>query len=810
LQKKLTFKLLLLFFILISYSQSVWSQVATVVDEETMSPLSSATFTAEGVPSLAITNSQGKANIAAFKNSEVIEIRLLGYETTYLSYANIDTLDFEIRLERADFDLDQVVISSNRRIERDRVISNRVRKIDPKSIYLQNPQTTADLLGTTGEVFIQKSQQGGGSPMIRGFSTNRLLIAVDGIRMNTAIFRSGNLHNVISLDPLAMEGAEVIFGPGSVIYGSDAIGGVMSFQTITPQFATNDELLVSGRGVARYSTANNERTAHVDATLSGKKWASATSISFSDFNDLRMGSKGPDDYLRGFRAAGGVFRDTALVNDDPEIQVGSAYSQINAMQKVRFSPNAAWDFSYGFHYSTTSDIPRYDRLIRTDSEGLPRSAEWRYGPQNWMMNNLNVTHRTSGSFYDIATVRLAYQIFEESRIDRDFNGTERFTQEESVDAYSINLDFTKTIGKGKELIYGAEFVLNQVESVGKVETYDSFFPVESPVAPRYPDSDWASYGVYATYRQELADYLAVNAGARFNGFDLDARFDTTLFPLPFERAQLNNSAVTGSLGLVYEKYSDIRIGGAISTGFRAPNVDDIGKIFDSEPGSVVVPNDDLEAEYATNFEVGVSKVFAKKVKAGITGYYTFLNNALVRRDFTLNGQDSVIYQGDLSQVQAIQNAAEARVFGIQAELEVILPQDFKLSSQFNWQDGEEELDDGSTSASRHAAPWFGITRLQWIKRKITLEVNTQYSGEVSFDDLNVGERGKPYLYALDQNGNPYSPSWYTLNFRSRYSFNENISCSVGLENITDQRYRPYSSGLAAAGRNLVISVAAVF
>jgi hemoglobin/transferrin/lactoferrin receptor protein len=143
-------------------------------------------------------------------------------------------------------------------------------------------------------------------------------------------------------------------------------------------------------------------------------------------------------------------------------------------------------------------------------------------------------------------------------------------------------------------------------------------------------------------------------------------------------------------------------------------------------------------------------------------------------------------------------------------LEVILPSNFSLSSQFNWQDGEEELDDGSTSAARHAAPWFGLTRLRYTDASVTLEFNAQYSGEVAFEDLNVGERGKSYLYASDENGNPYSPSWYTLNFRATYQLSQMWLISAGVENLTDQRYRTYSSGIAAAGRNAVLSATARF
>ena len=157
-------------------------------------------------------------------------------------------------------------------------VPSKIVAISSEEIALQNPQTAADLLGISGNVFIQKSQQGGGSPMIRGFATNRLVYTIDGVRMNTAIYRGGNLQNVISLDPFTIEHAEVLFGPGSVIYGSDAIGGVMSFQTLTPQFSLDDKPFFTGKVVTRTASANNEKTAHLDVNAGWKKWVFITSI----------------------------------------------------------------------------------------------------------------------------------------------------------------------------------------------------------------------------------------------------------------------------------------------------------------------------------------------------------------------------------------------------------------------------------------------------------------------------------------------------------------------------------------------------
>ena len=125
--------------------------------------------------------------------------------------------------------LQEIVISGNRWCQEIDVIPTKITRLNLEQTNAYNPQTAADMLGLSGEVFIQKSQYGGGSPMIRGFSTNRLLYSVDGVRMNSAIFRSGNLQNVISLDPFAIRETEILFGPGAVSYGSDAIGGVMLF-----------------------------------------------------------------------------------------------------------------------------------------------------------------------------------------------------------------------------------------------------------------------------------------------------------------------------------------------------------------------------------------------------------------------------------------------------------------------------------------------------------------------------------------------------------------------------------------------------
>ena len=783
---------------------SLFAQVVTVRDLSTNNPLELVSIYNQDPNRSILTNSSGKADISKLDKNKKIVFRILGYEKLELTYDEVKQANFDVYMKATTISLDNVVVTSNRWEENKSNIPNTIKIVSPRDIEFQNPQTTADMLSMSGNVFIQKSQLGGGSPMIRGFATNRLLIVVDGVRMNTAIFRSGNLQNVISLDANALDHAEVIFGPGSVIYGSDAVAGVMSFYTLSPRLAYDGSPSFNAGAMTRFSSANMEKTGHLHFNLGFKNWGFLSSLTYTDFDDLVMGSNGPDEYLRPTYQETVNGKDSVFTNPDPKEQRYSGYNQINFMQKVLFTPADKWELEYGFHYSTSSDVTRYDRLLRPRGSTL-RSAEWYYGPQDWMMHSLSAVNYSPNTIYDLSKVTAAYQFFEESRHDRNLNSEDRTNRVEKVYAYSLNLDLLKELTDNSNLYYGAEVVLNKVGSSGTTENIIT--GVSLPDASRYPDgSTWNSYGAYVTYKHQFSPQYILQTGMRYNYVTLDAEFDTTYYQFPFTTAELRTGALTGSAGLVWHPQSDWQVNLNLSTGFRAPNVDDLGKVFDSEPGSVVVPNPDLKPEYAYNAELGLMKVFGNSVEIDLTGFYTYLDNALVRRDFTLNGRDSIMYDGALSQVQAIQNAAYAHIWGVEADLNINFADYFNFRTQLNYQKGEEEDDGGSVTPLRHAAPWFGKTELSFRKDKLWASLYAVYNGEIAYGDLSPSEYEKDYLYAKDADGNIYSPSWYTLNLKLSYRLFDNIEVYFGVENITDQRYRPYSSGITAAGRNFIGSL----
>jgi hemoglobin/transferrin/lactoferrin receptor protein len=239
-----------------------------------------------------------------------------------------------------------------------------------------------------------------------------------------------------------------------------------------------------------------------------------------------------------------------------------------------------------------------------------------------------------------------------------------------------------------------------------------------------------------------------------------------------------------------------------STGFRAPNLDDAGKVFDSAPGIVVVPNPNLEPEYAYNIDIGVSKEFGRFIHFDITGFYTWLKNAMVRNDFLFNGKDSIMYGGELSKVEAMTNVGSAKVYGIHVNLQANITDNLSVRSTLNITEGKEN----TGSYLRHAAPLFGSTHLIYERQKLKADLYSSYNGAKKYEKMPPSEIEKGYMYSVDENGNPWSPGWATLNFKLSYTFLNRLMLNTGVENILDTRYRPYSSGIAAPGRNFIISL----
>lgn len=791
--------LLLCFLINTILSQS---QIIKVVDKTSLNPISNVAIYSLDRKKSIITDVNGECDSKLFDKSDIIIFQHASFNELLLPYMEVINQNYQIKLSPKSVGLSEIVISASKWEQNKNEIPNKIITIKRKKIDLFNPQTSADLLGISNEVFVQKSQLGGGSPMIRGFSANSILLVIDGVRMNNAIYRSGNLHNIISIDPNILENAEVIFGPGSIIYGSDALGGVMDFHTKSVQLTPINEKKIDWNFFNRYSTANSEKTSHVDFNYAGGDWGFVTSFSFSDFDDLRMGSSKNKEFERTYYSEGINGSDEMLLNHDPNLQIQSGYSQLNLMQKFRYRPNDKIDLKYVFHLSTSSDIPRYDRLTEYAGDKL-KYAEWYYGPQSWQMHSLNLKLHDSVMMYDDFQLTLSYQDVIESRHKRKFNNTQLTSRTENVDVISLNFDFDKLLSKNSTLFYGAEAIYNNVKSKAKTKNILSGQIVDA--STRYPDggSTYTTLASYMSLKSNLSKYFTLNSGLRFNYISLNSTFaDKSFFDFPYDEISINNTALNGSIGIVYRPSNSSQLNLNLSTGFRAPNLDDVAKIFDSEPGNVIVPNEDLKPEKVINFDLGILQKFKDIFSINISAFYTQLSDAMLRRDFTFNGASTIIYDGEISNIEAIVNAGKAEIYGGSIGLDLKLSGNAALYTSHTYMYGEDDRNE----PLRHVSPLFGTIGVNYIVKSLTVDFYLNYNGEIPFEKLASTERNKPNLYAADKNGNPYSPSWYTINLKSSLQINDDLHFNVGLENILDRRYRPYSAGISAAGINLILSI----
>jgi hemoglobin/transferrin/lactoferrin receptor protein len=703
--------------------------------------------------------------------------------------------------------MDETVISASRNLEKRKDVAQKVQVMRAKEIQFQNQSSTADLMTQTGNVFVQKSQLGGGSPIIRGFETNKVLLVVDGVRMNNAIYRGGHLQNIVTIDNAMLDRVEVIYGPGSVVYGSDALGGVMSFTTKNPTLSTTDELVVKSGGFARYFSAATGYAANANVSVGSKRFGSLTSFTYSNYGDLRQGAvRSPFVGNFGSRPwyverINGV--DSMMMNADTNLQVGSAYTQYDILQKFTFVQKEGVTHKLNVQLSNSSNIDRYDRLTLM-SGSKPKFAEWYYGPQFRLFAAYTLELKNKTKLYDQARITLGTQSIEESRMDRRFNKSMLNHRIENVAIASINADFTKKIGRN-ELRYGVDAYYNKANSTAYVE--DIVADTTGSLDTRFPDggSTMISIAAYATHTIEFSNKLILNDGLRFSNVGLSSNFiDKTYFPLPVNSIQQNNSALNGNIGLIYMPNNKWRVTLTGSTGFRAPNVDDMTKVFESVPGKVVVPNANLKPEYTYNAELGISRLVATGVTASVNGYYTYLVNGLTVQNGTFEGQDSIIYDGQLSQVMSTVNAAKSRIFGIEGMLNAKLNDQFNLLATVNYTNGRI-LTDSVPYPLDHIPPTFGKVSLGYVNGKLRSEFFVNYSGWKRVSDYNmIGEDN--FAYATVDG----MPSWYTLNVRLNYAFSQHVSLQIACENILNQNYRSYASNISAPGRNIIVTLRGQF
>lgn len=821
----------LFFTIVLFITGFTFSQKVKVLDQQTGKIVKNVSIFNDKETINITTDNNGFADLSDFKKNEFVVLSHLSYAVLRIRKSAIEGKNYIIYLTKESEQLNEVVISLFKKEEKADRIAEQIAVLNARDIQKISPQTSADLLATIPGIKVQKSQFGGGSPVIRGMESNRVLLVVDGVRMNNAIYRKGHLQSSITVTPNMLDKTEVVFGPSSVVYGSDALGGVIHYYTKTPKLSEVPE--IKSQLFSRYSTVNNEITTNVSAEIRNKKWASLTSVSFSDFGDLKAGknrSHGFDDWGKVFfysENMNGNYKETPTVNSDPNLQKNTGYNQTDVLQKFYIPLSKNTDLKVNLQYSTSSDIPRFDRLTEL-KDGELKFAEWYYGPQERFLVSTQFLINPNKNWLENGVITAAYQNLQESRIQRKFGSLDRSYREENVDVFSLNGDFSISLTEDKKrtLSYGFEFAYNDVNSNsygkelnivnGQIDGFSNDFKVQS----RYPDggSNYLSSAVYIDYRQDINSKSTLNSGIRFTNTNLNATWlDQTFIQLDETDIEANHSAVTATLGYVYKPNTNWQINSVVSSGFRSPNIDDVGRVREKS-GNVTVPNINVTPEFAYNAELGVQKYFNdKKFRFGANIYYTLLDN-YIQRDFIYNEDGSkkqIEFDGEFGNAVSNQNKKTAYITGFTANYLGKISEAWNTSGFLTYTKGRT-YDTKEPMSS--IPPLFGQFELNYNSDKIQLGAAIRFNSKKDIEDFNITEGidNHDLTPIVDANATEDTdiyfgtPSWLTLGLNGRYEVSTNISLQARLDNLLDQHYIEFASGVASPGRNLSLSLMAIF
>ncbi len=737
--------------------------------------------------------------------------------TTTASEKMVDSLEIE--------PLDEILVSAQR-FEQIRKLSPRqIEVIGEKRLAQLQPATLGDALINTGQVFVQKSQMGGSSPVLRGFEASRVLMVVDGVRMNNATYRAGHLQDIITIDPFILDRMEVNFGSGSTLYGSDALGGVLYFKTKEVTFGKK---MILPDATIRYQTASGTVIGHAGLKLQSEKFGAILSFTQSNFGDLRMGQGKNYSDIDTFGYRSWYVKrvndvDSIMKNNDPTLQVGTGYKQQDYMVKLS-AKTGKFTHMLNFQSSQSGLIPRYDRLTENSiTVGVlkPSFAVWNYSPQNRQYLTYQLLFGEKNHQNRLTIGRQQTQV---GRVTRSFGSSTQRTQFDSVNMYTVNFDRHDQISKKLQINSGLEGVWNDVYSSGINKNIKT--GAESITKARYADSG-AKTSMISAFGQVIYSLektgTNIQAGVRLTQYSLVANYSkTNPWKLPYSEITFSNFTPSFDLGLTQKIGKNILAKASVNQAFRNPNVDDMTKVFDSKPGlKLLVPSPELKAERSTTFDLGITYGKSNKYHVELGVYQSQIKNLLLDQKSNLNGEDSIEFDGKLTPVYQLKNMAMGTISGSYVNVKAKLYKKLWLSGSLNFTQGSYLLPDSIAAATGmaksqpldHIPPTYGNVSLRWTEKLWYAEVQSVFNGEKkasSYSSSGEDNQDKQPLGLADNNGDGkadgYNPSWMIYNMRFGYQLPKGFGIQLSVENLLDLNYRYFASGMSASGRNVMISV----
>jgi len=638
--------------------------------------------------------------------------------------------------------------------------------IQSEEILEGNFRTTPESLQEAPGILVQETAYGHGSPFIRGLTGKHILILVDGIRFNNSTFRFGPNQYLNNIDPYIIERVEVMRGPASVLYGSDAIGGVINLITKRRE-DFSPEKDVDGMFTGRYGSADESKIGRIEVNGILRNLGFVGGMTYKDIGDLRGGA-------------------------DTGIQEHTGYQENDGDIKLQYRLSPEGELIAGYRSVHQSDVPRTDKFVYNDESFV-------YDPQIWNAFFAAYDNTHPGSLIQGLRVTISRNQEVEGLERRAFGSTTLRRYRDEVDSWGASLQANSLAGISHVLTYGAEYYNDNVDSSRRDINLST--GVSTPRSGNFPDdSEYALAGVFIQDDIAATDRLTTIAGIRYSY----ARVEATL-PSPFGRLEDSYRDWTGSLGFVYAMSEHLHGTASISQGFRAPNLDDTVVLEKVTNEGIDVPSPDLNPENSLNYEIGIKAEYPR-YRGSLFYFYNDLHDLIERGPGTYNGQTFIDENsnGIEDPGEAVRqkfNVGRAYIQGAEAEGEYPFAGAWVLRANLSWIYGKDL--ENREPLSR-IPPVMGLLGLRWNDsfKKYWAEYYTRFAGRQ--DRLSARDLSDPRINPSGTAG------WVTQNLRGGVDFRRWGRLSAAIENILDADYRIHGSGINASGLNLSASYSLEF
>jgi hemoglobin/transferrin/lactoferrin receptor protein len=536
---------------------------------------------------------------------------------------------------------DKIVVTASRREQASADTPAPITVIDREEIERRQPEKMADLLKEIPGVEISGEGPFRGLPVIRGFSSNRVLILVDGQRLNNAresTLFAGTQPGLVDMSQV--ERIEVLRGPASVQYGSDAIGGVINIITRKPDLG-GETFTWSGDVGVEYSENADATRAHFGVSGTGRGFSLRFGASHTDVGDYVA----PDEAATDERFSQYVLADGTVPN--------SGMEQTSFDSNLRWLVGEASVLRVGLEVVRTDDIgfPGFDPATSGVDIAFPRfdrdklTASWDSGPL--------------GALEGLTISTYAQQVVKESKRNLDFGVfySNNFTRSD-IDSYGLALQSGVQSGS-HHLTFGLDAYRDDLEDTTLAES--AFSPPSTEVA--VPRSFQRGIGLWAQDDLHVSDHLKLVLGVRGDTFTFKSKSDPNYTGDAFDET---DSAVSGNLGVIYAVTENVDLTGTIARGFRTPNIQERSFFGPAtEPGFFIVQNPDLGPETSLNYEAGF-KVRYDRYSGGLNLFYNDVSDFIT---FVEIGPDP-----DEPELELLQfaNVEKATISGVELELESLV------------------------------------------------------------------------------------------------------------------------------------------